>query len=278
MSIEAMSLVLHHSKASGSAKIILLGIANHQGDAGAWPAVATLAKYANIHPDNVTKHLTKLVEMGEVEREIMGGAKTQKGATNRYQVTITCPENCDRSMNHKLLDGVAISSLRGGDFVGVGVAISPHKPVINHQLEPVNDLFEEFCFAYPRKVAKKVAKRAWELLSGSDRVKALDGAVRLSNDPNLPEERYVPHPASWLRAERWNDGPLPERAFTAEELRAKELEKTARRREQEVARSQAFVAEQEEIARRVAESPADRCVHGRVLAACMPCIKSGKVG
>lgn len=274
-----MTLVLHHSKASGTAQMILMGIANHQGDGGAWPAISTLAKYGKVSERRAQQIIRELELLGELQIVNNGGGKTETGATNLYQVTLCCPSDCDGTMNHKMGQGVKFSASRGeiSDTQGVK-PVSPKPVILNHQLNLINDHFEEFWLAYPRKVAKKVAKRAWELLSGSDRVKALDGAVRLSNDPNLPEERYVPHPASWLRAERWNDGPLPERAFTAEELRAKELEKAARRREQEVARSQAFVAEQEEIARRVAESPADRCVHGRVLAACMPCIKSGKVG
>ena len=43
MSIELMSLVLHHSVAQPTHKLILLGIANHQGDGGAWPSIETLS-------------------------------------------------------------------------------------------------------------------------------------------------------------------------------------------------------------------------------------------
>lgn len=34
MSIEAMAVALHHSKTQGATKLVLLGIANHEGDGG----------------------------------------------------------------------------------------------------------------------------------------------------------------------------------------------------------------------------------------------------
>jgi len=47
MSLEKIIDVLYHSKAEGARKLVLIGIANHEGDQGSYPAVATLAKYAN---------------------------------------------------------------------------------------------------------------------------------------------------------------------------------------------------------------------------------------
>ena len=70
MSVEAMAIVLHHSPSSGTDKVILLGIANHDGDGGAWPSVATLAKYANIDKRGVQKVLARLEESGQITRNI----------------------------------------------------------------------------------------------------------------------------------------------------------------------------------------------------------------
>jgi len=71
-----MSLVLHHSKARGTAKLVLIGVANHEGDGGAWPALATLMKYANVDRRNAQRALTKLVELGELQ------VLRQKGGNN----------------------------------------------------------------------------------------------------------------------------------------------------------------------------------------------------
>ena len=105
MSIESMSLVLHHSKAKGTAKIVLLGIANHEGDGGAWPAVATLMRYANTDRRSVQRAIQKLVELGEVQvLKQKGGNDMTHSAfrPNLYRVKVFCPYTCDRSSQHRL--------------------------------------------------------------------------------------------------------------------------------------------------------------------------------
>ena len=105
MSIEAMSLVLHHSKSKGTAKLVLLGIANHEGDGGAWPSVATLMRYANMDRRSVQRAIQKLVEIGELQvLKQKGGNEMTHSALrpNLYRVKVFCPYTCDRSSQHKL--------------------------------------------------------------------------------------------------------------------------------------------------------------------------------
>ena len=97
MSIEAMAMVLHHSRMKGSAKLLLLGIANHEGDGGAFPSVATLAKYTGTTPRYVNKLMVELQEAGELDIDPLAGPNF----TNIYRVKVTCPEDCDRSFNHR---------------------------------------------------------------------------------------------------------------------------------------------------------------------------------
>ena len=61
MSIESIAVCLHHSRATGTDKVVLLGIANHDGDGGSWPAIATLAKYANVNERNTQKSIERLI-------------------------------------------------------------------------------------------------------------------------------------------------------------------------------------------------------------------------
>jgi hypothetical protein len=137
--------------------------------------------------------------------------------------------------------------------------------------------FEKFWNVYPRKTAKKAAFKVWSNLD-ADFDEVLAGALRYGNDPNLPPEIFIPHPATWLRNERWNDPMLPERVKTPEELKKIELEQIRVRREREK-----FLAEQERAERKRIEDdaraePAPRCEHGRIIAACAKCIRAGKVG
>jgi len=115
MSIESLAIALHHSRSSGSAKLVLLGIANHDGDGGSWPSVETLSVYASINDRNVQIAVHKLERLGEIE------VYTQQGGTaatpdhtrpNLYRFLLKCPPNCDRTMNHRLLCSACSRPLR----------------------------------------------------------------------------------------------------------------------------------------------------------------------
>lgn len=105
MSIETMAIVLHHSQARGTAKLVLLGIANHDGDGGAWPSVATLAKYAGASSRHVQRAIRELQRLGELERVIQAGGNAaieDHERPNLYHVLLTCPAGCDRTKHHRV--------------------------------------------------------------------------------------------------------------------------------------------------------------------------------
>lgn len=104
VSVETIAIVLHHSRATGTAKLVLVGIANHAGDGGAWPSRYTLAKYAGCSEDNVRKAVKRLVGLGEVAVHVQrGGMHDDDDAwrPNRYDVLVTCPSDCDRTPQHR---------------------------------------------------------------------------------------------------------------------------------------------------------------------------------
>lgn len=99
-----MAIVLHHSQASGTDKVVLLGIANHEGDGGSWPSVATLAKYGQCSERAVRYSLKRLVESGELKvmRQAGGGdALRDDRRPNLYRVLVRCPEDCSGGMTHR---------------------------------------------------------------------------------------------------------------------------------------------------------------------------------
>lgn len=72
--------------------------------------------------------------------------------------------------------------------------------------------FAEFWNAYPRKIGKQAALRAFtRATERTDVATIIAGVQRLANDPNLPPKQYIPHPATWLNEGRWDDEPYPER-------------------------------------------------------------------
>ena len=86
------------------------------------------------------------------------------------------------------------------------------------------DRFEVFWQVYPRKVGKKAAKTKYAAAcKRADEQQVIDGAERLAADPNLPEERFIPHPTTWLERDGWEDGPLPPRTGGVDQRRAENV-------------------------------------------------------
>lgn len=69
--------------------------------------------------------------------------------------------------------------------------------------------FEHFWRAYPRKVAKASARKAWFKLKPSPELQAviLDAVARHSRQDQWTKDKgkFIPHPATWLNGERWED-------------------------------------------------------------------------
>lgn len=104
MSVEAIAIALHHSKAKGTAKLVLLGIANHDGDGGAWPSKSTLAKYANVDQRNVDRAIKTLVSLAEIRVGVSAGGRSNTPdylRPNLYHFLVECPSYCDRSRQHR---------------------------------------------------------------------------------------------------------------------------------------------------------------------------------
>lgn len=136
MSVESLSAVLHHSRAKGTAKLVAVGIANHDGDGGAWPTVSTLARYANCDARSVQRALSKLSELGELTITQQGGGTAglaDHERPNLYHLHVSCPPWCDRSTQHRDTRQTRQSNLRGlpGDISATprrqrqGVGVTP---------------------------------------------------------------------------------------------------------------------------------------------------------
>ena len=85
------------------------------------------------------------------------------------------------------------------------------EPVLKH-LAISSPLFDEFWQIWPRREGKANAVKAWQKaikkISESDLVEKAHAYV---TSPTLPQTQFVPHAATWLNGERWNDEPDPVR-------------------------------------------------------------------
>ena len=144
MSVESFAIALHHSRAKGTAKLVLVGIANHDGDGGSWPSIATLAKYANVNRRNVQRALDELVKLREIEVLVQRGGNgniEDYQRPNLYKFILACPPDCDRTKNHRTTRDLSVlpsypqgvaQAPPGGAGAAPGVAQAPPKPSTNH--------------------------------------------------------------------------------------------------------------------------------------------------
>lgn len=86
---------------------------------------------------------------------------------------------------------------------------SPHLLNTSTADPRVGDPFDEFWSAYPRKVKKPFARKAWDraIKSNADPRTVIDAVPRhAAHWRNTGTDiKYVPHPSTWLNGECWND-------------------------------------------------------------------------
>lgn len=248
MSVEAITVVLHHSKASGTDLIVLLGIANHSGDGGAWPSIATLAKYARVDERWVRRVIRRLEAGGEITVHLQAGgmADTRNDRrTNRYDVNVRCPDDCDRTTNHRTSDegvyrppredfginGGVYRTTTGGSTEPDGGVCGPPEPSLEPSIEPASketpsptpsaevpepERFDEFWDTYDKKRGRKAVEQKWRLALKkpgvtADLLVAAAGAYIEWVRQEGKHPAYTKDPATWLNGEHWTDE-LPGRA------------------------------------------------------------------
>lgn len=214
MSVEHLAIVLHHSRAVGTEKVVLIGIANHDGDGGAFPAHSTLAKYANVDVSNVRKALRKLVMAGELrieERFTTAANGAVLNTTNRYHILVQCPADCDRSAQHRIAvqkngKAPAPTPLGGSALPPLGAdahppwAPAPTKPSTNHPEEPLG--------TQPRRKPETTIPDEWkpttahQALADELGVGLADEAFRFRNHAEANDTRWRSWDAAfrnWLK-------------------------------------------------------------------------------
>ena len=95
--------------------------------------------------------------------------------------------------------------------------------------------FDDFWSLYPRRVAKKDARHAWNKITPNQHsliFTALFEWARIWNARGEPE--FIPHPATWLNGERWEDDfPLGHRPYSphtaAQQIQEKQQEEGNRK-------------------------------------------------
>lgn len=97
MSITAMKWVFEHSQTRGSARVLMLALADMANDDGeCYPGKANLARKVNVTPQQITRLIQECERLGELKVIPRKGARgSTHNTTNLYQLTAVCKQVSD---------------------------------------------------------------------------------------------------------------------------------------------------------------------------------------
>jgi len=266
LSIEVMNAVWRHSKAQGRQKLVLLAIADHQGENGAYPSIRRLAEMTNASQRSVQRDIQNLVAIGELKVEVQNAPSHGQYKSNLYWVQLA---GVTESSSGVTESASGVTDLTSG--VTAGGVLTLKEPLKKPKEHMVKE-FEEFWKHYPRKVGKSAAAKSF--LKAVDEIEVgelLEQVVKFAQDPNLPPQQYIPHASTWLNEGRWNDEPYPERQFSKEELAIRNAAISKQVRDLDREATKRILAEQDEARKQAAPIP--KCRHGKSILSCMLCLK-----
>lgn len=216
-------------------------LATRAGLRGNFPGQATLAAEARCSERKVRDALRELEELGVVER-VRRTSKRGYRQADGYRL-MDRPLDEDESLAAPDAGRDHSNRQETTEPTGTSEQIAPlievdRSEVDNPQTPKGGEVvsaaaFDAFWSTYPRKAGKATARKAFEkaVERAGNPTPLLDGARRLRDDPNLPEKRFIPHPATWLNGDRWEDEPLPPRAGAREGTAVERMAQRIRQQE-----------------------------------------------
>lgn len=179
-----------------------------------WRLVKSQLLRQHTGKDRLTRILGELQTAGFVKIEV---ARASDGKiSDRYWVVASEPlfasekpndgKPCVGQSTTKANPPLQIKTATKKEDTKKDISISSSKP-------PKGPLtgFDSFWQAYPRKVGKGAARKAWAKvdISNGQLGMILAAVERQKTCEQWQEARYIPHPATWLNQQRWEDEPDP---------------------------------------------------------------------
>jgi len=212
------------SRLSLKARGLLVQLMSHR--VGWSVSIRTLAKTNNCGLRTIRSAIDELIEFGYLSRSEEQGRDEEGNFTDYTYTTQDPPEMGD------------LARLRFATTQSAHARNDTTKNTISKKNNEENKEsvysaeFESFWAAYPLKLDKARARKAFGKIDRKVLPKVLEGCRAFAADPNLPPRAYIPYPATWLNGERWEDGPLPARSKRGES-KSRADENLARLRELE---------------------------------------------
>jgi hypothetical protein len=224
MSILALNAVFKHSKTKHGARLLMLALADRANDRGkAWPGIEDLMHRTGLSRSSINENTKEAVALGELQVEPYCGPHH----THRYTLQIL--NRSDSGPFRIETDTFQILDPNPPDS-GPKPSLTLKNP---HSLDresaktkpkaAEDPEFAAFWDRYPRKTAKPTAIKAWRATI-QDRPPVAELLVALDRhivSGQWRENRFVPHPATWLNQHRWADEIKTSKPTKAEQMRVR---------------------------------------------------------
>jgi predicted transcriptional regulator len=109
-----------------------------------------------------------------------------------------------------ILDPEAVDSVADDSSAGHSTVEQPTDIKKTNNLEKTKDKekhlegFDTFWNLYPKKIAKADALKAWKKATTKKTADELIELVKVYSESKLPDQQYIPYPASWLNKELYD--------------------------------------------------------------------------
>ena len=196
MSFEAVNWAWKQKSLKPFQKLILVALADrHNPDHGCFPSINTIIEDTGISRSSVLRTLLQLQDKGLIKKEAAYRDNNSQ-TSNRYIFSFEGVS--ERNPPHVTLTPLSVSQRHPKEPVS-------NKPLSIDNIMPVT-YFEETWENYPRKVGKGAAKKAWsKALSKINDLALRDAAFKYIDSVRDKDKQYIPHFATWLNQERWED-------------------------------------------------------------------------
>jgi hypothetical protein len=208
-----MSRIWDEGPSTQAERFVLLAIADNASDSGlAYPSVASLARKTCMTERGIQKILRRLEAGGWLFTDAREGRKN----CNLYTIFaakkgMPDPEHGSLNPEHGSPQRGSLDPEHGsldperGSLDPEHGSPEPSLTIINHQSVEVGEIYS----LYPRKVARGAAEKAIANALKTTTAQTLIEAVTAYASAvalwSAEDQKYIPHPATWFNARRWED-------------------------------------------------------------------------
>lgn len=206
-----------HERVSSFAVMVFGSLATRAGLRGNYPGQATLAAEARCSERKVRDALAELEALGVVERvrrnsarghRMPDGYRLMDRPLTEEEVQPARGAGTDAPYRHEETDPTGTSEQ---SFLSIEVDSSEVDTCADAHAQSAHS-FDEFWAVYPLKKDKGRARTAYKAaLKKVSHGVLVAAALAYRDDPNRVQA-FTKYPASWLNAEAWENGALPQRS------------------------------------------------------------------